>query len=70
MLNVARDLYRPHGEQPSRFQSAEEFDAVSEWTQDTPFFSAGASEAGVAIEVPFGSSDTSLIQLREWDAEK
>lgn len=64
MLNVVRDVYRPHGEAPSRFLSREEFDGVCKWTRETPFFSVGASETGLAIEVPFGSRDTSLIQLR------
>jgi hypothetical protein len=63
MLNVARDVYQPRGEEPSRFLSPEEFKAVWEWTRETPFFSMGASETGLAIEVPFGSRDTSLIRL-------
>lgn len=64
MLNVVRDVFQPVGLETSRFVSEQEFDAVEAWVRGTQCFTMGASERGLAIEVPFGSDDTSLIQLQ------
>jgi hypothetical protein len=63
MLYVGERLFVPQGQEPNRYASEEEFAAVYADVVNTPFFSAGGSAEGIVIEVPFGDSDTSLIQL-------
>lgn len=63
MLNVLHDHYRPAGLEPSRFASMEEIRTIEEEVRGGPFFSAGGDAGGIAIEVPFGEDETTLIQI-------
>lgn len=63
MLNVVEAIFKPAGMEPSRFRSNEDFKAVETSLEDTRFYTMGSSEEGIAIEVPFGTNDTSLIRL-------
>ena len=62
MLNVVWAVFRPRGAGPSLFANRFEFDTICEQTQRINAASFGASDTGVAIEVPFGLS-TALISL-------
>ena len=62
MLNVVWAVFRPRGAGPSLFANKFEFDTICEQTQRINAASFGASDTGVAIEVPFGRS-TALITL-------
>jgi hypothetical protein len=63
MLNIVEELFRPRGQGRSAFLSSEEFSSIESWVRNTPCFSAGGSEEGIAIEVPFGADDTSMVHL-------
>ena len=62
MLNVVWAVFRPRGAGPSLFANKFEFETICEQTQRINAASLGASDTGVAIEVPFGLS-TALISL-------
>jgi hypothetical protein len=62
MLNVVWAVFRPRGAGPSLFANKFEFDTICEQTQRINAASFGASDTGVAIEVPYGLS-TALITL-------
>jgi hypothetical protein len=63
MLNVVRGFYSPHGTEPSRFASDSEMQNIFEHVENSLDFSAGGSEAGIAIEVAFGEGLTTLVEL-------
>lgn len=63
MLDVVAKVFVPLGKEPSQFAQAEEFLSIEEMVLESSFFSAGSSQEGLAIEVPFGSGDTSLVRL-------
>lgn len=67
MLDVLPRVFAAAGDEPSRFAQESEFEAVLDWLDETPFFSAGVSAQGMAIEVPFGVDDTSLIMFSAAD---
>jgi hypothetical protein len=62
MLNVVKACFRSRGADPNRFVDKFEFDTICEQTRRINAASFGASDDGVAIEVPFGTS-TALIVL-------
>jgi hypothetical protein len=62
MLGVGEEVFRPAGQEPSTFVE-DDFQQVYSTVFGTHFFSAGAGADGIAIEVPFGTDDTTLIQL-------
>lgn len=63
MLFVTERAFAPEGNKPSRFADVQEMAVVYKDVENTPYFSAGANEAGVCIEVPFGG-DTILVELK------
>jgi hypothetical protein len=62
MLEVIRYAFLPYGEGENLFANKFEFGTIVEQTERINAASFGASETGVAIEVPFGDS-TALITL-------
>jgi hypothetical protein len=62
MLAVGEKVFRPAGQELSAFVE-DDFQQVHSTVFGTHFFSAGAAADGIAIEVPFGTDDTTLIQL-------
>ena len=64
MLNVVRDAFAPAGSGASEFAQAEEFREIEAIVRDGPFFTAGGSESGIAVEFAFGNDDTSLLHMR------
>jgi hypothetical protein len=64
MLNVVDAVFCRRGGEPSFFARESEFERVYQRLQDSPYYSAGASADGICIEVPFGSGDTALIEMR------
>jgi hypothetical protein len=62
MLGVGEKVFRPAGQAPSAFVE-DDFEHVYSMVSGTAVFSAGASADGIAIEVPLGPDDTTLVQL-------
>jgi hypothetical protein len=59
MLNIIKDIYRPHGEKPSRWVTSNEFEQVSPLLVKGGSFSTGG-RSGLSAEVSFGN-DSALI---------
>jgi hypothetical protein len=64
VLNVLEAHYAPKRTETSPFRASKEMKAVHDTVRDTLDFSAGSSPEGIAIEVAFGESETTLIELK------
>ena len=64
MLNALEGVFVRAGTVPSHFARADEFHDIADIVRNGPFFSAGGSSGGIAIEVAVGEDDTSLIHMQ------
>ncbi len=64
MLGVLHEVIIPAGGPPSRFAREGEFEGIAGQLENTPFFSLGGSPEGIAVEVPLGERDTTLVHAQ------
>jgi hypothetical protein len=62
MLTVGESVFAPVGHEKSRFAVEADMQRVYKIVENTRYYSAGADEGGLSIELPFGK-DTMLVQL-------
>lgn len=64
MLNVVDECFVPKGSGESCFRDRAELQKVCDYYRGSPLASFDATSETVCVEVPFGPSDTSLVELR------